>query len=184
MLAYDSDARSEKRGKRQEAASEKRQPSGMDIKDVTVGMEVEIVSSGFKGSVTSLPDDKGNLSVLCGIINYKTNVSDLIPVADEQKKDRKDPGTGKRMSLSHARTISTELNIIGCTVDEGIARLEKYLDDAMMSGLEIVRIVHGKGTGALRKGIHDYLRRQSYIKSYKLAELGEGDSGVTVVTFR
>ena len=89
-----------------------------------------------------------------------------------------------RYSINKSATIKPEINLLGCTVDEGIMRLEKYLDDAMIAGLESVRIVHGKGTGALRKGIHDYLRRQKFIKSYKLAEFGEGDAGVTVVTFR
>ena len=89
-----------------------------------------------------------------------------------------------RYSINKSATIKPEINLLGCTVDEGIMRLEKYLDDAMIAGLESVRVVHGKGTGALRKGIHDYLRRQKFIKSYKLAEFGEGDAGVTVVTFR
>ncbi|HAL32665.1 MAG TPA: endonuclease MutS2 [Lachnospiraceae bacterium] len=169
---------------RQEAASEKRRHSGMDIKDITIGMEVEIVSSGFKGSVTSLPDDKGNLSVLCGIINYKTNVSDLIPAEDKEKKSRKDPGAGKRMSLSHARTISTELNIIGCTVDEGLAKMADYLDDAYMSNLAEVRIVHGKGTGKLREAVQRELKKTKYVKSFRTGEYGEGDAGVTIAVFK
>lgn len=169
---------------RQEAASEKRRHSGVDIKDITIGMEVEIVSSGFKGSVTSLPDDKGNLSVLCGIINYKTNVSDLIPAEDKEKKSRKDPGAGKRMSLSHARTISTELNIIGCTVDEGLAKMADYLDDAYMSNLAEVRIVHGKGTGKLREAVQRELKKTKYVKSFRTGEYGEGDAGVTIAVFK
>ena len=73
---------------------------------------------------------------------------------------------------------------LGNTVDEAIARLEKYLDDAMIAGLTSVRVVHGKGTGALRKGIHEYLRKLKFVKTYKLAEFGEGDAGVTIVTFK
>ena len=98
--------------------------------------------------------------------------------------DNKGSGTRDRYSINKSASIKPEINLLGCTVDEGVAKLEKYLDDALIAGLPSVRIVHGKGTGALRKGIHEYLRHLKFVKSYQLAELGEGDSGVTVVTFR
>ena len=80
--------------------------------------------------------------------------------------------------------ISSEINLLGRTVDEALAELEKYLDDAYLSHLETVRIVHGKGTGALRNAVWDRLKKIKYVKSYRLAEYGEGDAGVTIVTFK
>ena len=94
------------------------------------------------------------------------------------------PTESSAYGLSKAGTISVELNLIGCTTDEAIPKLEKYLDDACLSHLETVRIVHGKGTGALRNAVWNYLKRMKYVKSYKLAEYGEGDAGVTIVTFK
>ena len=165
-----------------------RKPSGIDPKDISVGMDVEIVSSGFKGTVSTLPDNKGNLVVLCGIIKYKTNCSDLVPTVIRDpfdKKSRSRSSSGSSLSgLSHAMTISPELNIIGSTTAEGIARLDKYLDEAYMSHLGEVRIVHGKGTGALRNAVREELRAIQYVKDFRSGEYGEGDAGVTIVTFR
>ena len=161
----------------------KKQPDkvpGMDAKDIRMGMGVEIVSSGFKGTVVSLPDGKGNLSVLCGIINYKTNVKDLLP-AEVENPEKNAGRTIKSAHLSHAQTISTELNIIGLTVDEGLSRMYEYLDDAYMSHLSEVRIVHGKGTGKLRDAVQRELKKIKYVKSYRAGEYGEGDAGVTIV---
>ena len=83
--------------------------------------------------------------------------------------------------MGKARTIKPEINLLGLTVDEAIMELDKYLDDACLSHLNQVRVVHGKGTGALRKGVHEYLKKQSYVKSFRLGEFGEGDAGVTIV---
>ena len=161
--------------------------------DFKVGDRVFVTSLSLEGTVKSPANKNGEVLVQMGFLSSKVNYKDLElletkedQARNEQKKKGRIPADrrGDRYSMNKSSTIKPEINILGCTVDEGIAKLEKYLDDAMMAGLESVRIVHGKGTGALRKGIHDYLRRQSYIKSYKLAELGEGDSGVTVVTFR
>ena len=155
----------------------------MDASDITLGMGVEIASSGFKGTVGTLPDSRGNLSVLCGIMTYKTNIRDLIPAAPREDKGNKKLSRGSS-SLSHAGTIATELNIIGCTVDEGIARIMDYLDDAYMSHLHQVRIVHGKGTGKLREAVNRELKKIKYVASARSGEYGEGDAGVTVVTFK
>ena len=108
--------------------------------------------------------------------NLKLLAPEKAPKPQHQPKDR--------YSINKAATINPEINLLGNTVDEAIARLEKYLDDAMIAGLTSVRVVHGKGTGALRKGIHEYLRKLKFVKSYKLAEFGEGDAGVTIVTFK
>ena len=86
-----------------------------------------------------------------------------------------------KIAMSKSLSVSPEINLLGKTVDEAVSELDKYLDDALLSHLNTVRIVHGKGTGALRKGIHEYLRRQKHVKSYRLGEFGEGDAGVTIV---
>lgn len=163
-------------------------PSGIAPKNISVGMDVEIVSSGFKGTVATLPDNKGNLVVLCGIIKYKTNCSDLVPTVIRDPLDRKGrsrTSSGNSLSgLSHAMTISPEFNIIGMTAADGIAALDKYLDEAYMSHLGEVRIVHGKGTGALRNAVREELRAIQYVRDFRSGEYGEGDAGVTIVTFK
>ena len=170
---------------RQESAKKRPRPesAGIDAKDIKTGMEVEIVSSGFKGTVTSLPDGKGNVSVQCGIINYKTSIKDLIP-ADTGVKPKQKLKSSGTAHLSHAQTISAELNIIGLTIDDGLARMWDYLDDAYMSHLAEVRIVHGKGTGRLREAVQRELKKIKYVKSFRAGEYGEGDAGVTIVTFK
>lgn len=157
--------------------------SGIEAQDIAIGMSVEIVSSGFRGTVTTIPDAKGNLSVLCGIINYKANIKDLRP-AESEKPEKKKAYVSGISSLSHAKTISTELNIIGMNVDDGLAKMGDYLDDAYMSHLSEVRIVHGKGTGKLRDAVQRELRKVKYVKSFRQGEYGEGDAGVTIVKFK
>ena len=148
-----------------------------------VGDPVFVTTLSLNGTVKSPANKNGDVLVQMGFLTSTVNYKDL-ELLDKPKSDDKDRRSRDRYSINKSATISPEINLLGCTVDEGILRLEKYLDDAMIAGLESVRVVHGKGTGALRKGIHEYLRRQSFVKSYKLAEFGEGDAGVTVVTFR
>ncbi|MBQ9443993.1 MAG: endonuclease MutS2 [Lachnospiraceae bacterium] len=160
---------------------------GIDADKIRPGMEVRIVSSGFEGKVSSMPDGKGNLNVLCGIMNYKANVNDLVAVKRPDNGKAKNKDKREAMSsahLSHAQTISTEINIIGLTVDEGLARLAEYLDDAYMSHLSEVRIVHGKGTGKLRDAVRSELKRIKYVSSYRAGEYGEGDAGVTIAKLK
>ncbi|MBQ9605991.1 MAG: endonuclease MutS2 [Lachnospiraceae bacterium] len=170
---------------RQESPVHKKNPetAGLDAKDIKPGMAVEIVSSGFKGTVAALPDAKGNLTVQCGIINYNTNIKDLILAATDSKS-KPEVKVSRTAHLSHAQTISTELNIIGLTVDEGLAKMWEYLDDAYMSHLGEVRIVHGKGTGKLRDAVQKELKKIKYVKSFRRGEYGEGDAGVTIVTLK
>ena len=165
--------------------------------DFKIGESVRILSMGLEGTISSLPDSKGNLYIQCGIMQMQANMNDVEFI---QTQDITGPGyygkakkSGKRektseyrsgMGLSKASTMSMELNLIGDTTDEAIPRLEKYLDDAYLSHLETVRIVHGKGTGALRNAVWNQLKRIKYVKSYRLAEYGEGDAGVTIVTFK
>jgi len=164
--------------------------TGVNPKDLHIGDMVKIISMGLKGTVSTLPDAKGNLTVQCGIIKSKANVKDLCLVQEETitapgLTKKKVSGTGSGgIKMSKSMSISYECNLIGKTVDEAIAVLEKYLDDAYLSHIPSVRIVHGKGTGALRNGVTNYLKRCSYVKSYRAGEHGEGDAGVTIVEFK
>ncbi len=150
-----------------------------------LGDSVKILSMGLKGTVSSLPDQKGTLFVQCGIIRSQTNIKDLVlidePTITTPALNR--TGTGK-IKMSKSFSISPEINLLGKTVDEAIALLDKYLDDAYLAHLSSVRIVHGKGTGALRNGVQNHLRRCKYIKSFRLGEFGEGDAGVTIAEFK
>ena len=153
--------------------------------DFKLGETVRVLSMNLSGTVSTLPDAKGNLFVQMGILRSQVNIADL-EITDEaviQTKQLQKTSTGK-MKLNKAMNISPEINLLGKTVDEAIAVLDKYLDDAYLSHMSPVRVVHGKGTGALRKGVHEYLRRLKYVKSYRLGEFGEGDAGVTIVEFK
>ncbi|SFL37210.1 DNA mismatch repair protein MutS2 [Lachnospiraceae bacterium KH1T2] len=157
--------------------------AGIDPKKIKMGDEVKIVSMGLHGTVNSLPDSKGNLFVQCGIIKYKANASDLIfekPKNDTKKTKVK---SGQK-SLSHAGTIKTECMLLGMTGFDAEQTLSHYLDEAYLSHLPQARIVHGKGSGVLRKVVHDFLKRCKYVESFRLGEFGEGDAGVTIVTFK
>lgn len=158
----------------------------LTAKDLRLGDGVKILSLNLKGTVSSLPDSHGNLFVQAGIMRMKVNLSDLERNLDEAgitgPKLAK-TGAGK-IKMSKSSSVSTEINLLGKTVDEALAELDKYLDDAYLAHLPSVRIVHGKGTGALRKGVHNYLKKQRHVKSYRLGEFGEGDAGVTIVEFK
>lgn len=151
--------------------------------DFKVGDPVFVTTLSLKGTVKSPANKNGDIIVQMGFLSSTVNYKNL-ELLDAKKENTQENKPKDRYSINKAATISPEINLLGNTVDEAVARLEKYLDDAMIAGLSSVRVVHGKGTGALRKGIHEYLRRQKFIKSYKLAEFGEGDAGVTIVTFR
>lgn len=151
--------------------------------DFKVGDPVFVTTLSLKGTVKSPANKNGDIIVQMGFLSSTVNYKNL-ELLDAKKENAQENKPKDRYSINKAATISPEINLLGSTVDEAVARLEKYLDDAMIAGLSSVRVVHGKGTGALRKGIHEYLRRQKFIKSYKLAEFGEGDAGVTIVTFR
>ncbi len=155
-------------------------------KKLKIGDSVKVLSMNLKGTIHTLPDAKGNLFVQMGILRSQVNIRDLILLEDEtspNSKQYKKTGAGK-IKMSKSASISTEINLIGKTVDEAIAVLDKYLDDAYLAHLPSVRIVHGKGTGALRNAVHSHLKRQKYVKSYHLGEYGEGDAGVTIADFK
>lgn len=150
----------------------------LTVNDITPGMNVHVNSLNTDGTVTVRPDSKGNVMVQCGIITSKVNVRDLSPAENIPVPVPKNVG---KLKLGKSATIKSELNVIGMTVDEAVMEVDKYLDDACLSHLAKVRIVHGKGTGALRSGIHSYLSRCRIVKNYYLAAHGEGDAGVTIV---
>lgn len=155
--------------------------------DFTPGVDVKIISMDLTGHVHTKPDQKGNLSVQCGIMNINTNISDLELIDAPDNKSGKE--FAKKFSsssggLSKSGSISSEINLIGLKVDEAIPKLDKYLDDAYLSHLLSVRVVHGKGTGALRSAITQHLKKISYVDSFRAGEFGEGDAGVTIVNFK
>lgn len=158
-------------------------------KTLKLGDGVRVLSMNLKGTVSTLPDAQGNLFVQMGILRSKVNLSDLELLNETSisgsglGSHRKGSGnSGIKMSKSFA--ISPEINLLGLTVDEAVAQLDKYLDDAYIAHLSQVRVVHGKGTGALRAGIHKHLKRLKYVKEFRLGEIGEGDTGVTIVVFQ
>ena len=157
----------------------------VDPKKLKKGDSVKIISMNLKGIVNTLPDTRGNLFVQCGIMRMQTNVNDLVPVKEETitAPALQRTNTGK-LKMSKSFSVSSEINLLGCTVDEAIAKLDKYLDDAYLAHLPSVRVVHGKGTGALRSAVQSHLKRLKNVKEYRLGEYGEGDAGVTIVTFK
>ena len=171
----------------------------VDPKKLKKGDSVKIISMNLKGIVNTLPDARGNLFVQCGIMRMQTNINDLVPVKEETitAPALQRTNTGK-LKMSKSFSVSSEINLLGCTVDEAIAKLDKYLDDAYLAHLShwgdepdkylahlpSVRVVHGKGTGALRSAVQSHLKRLKYVKEYRLGEYGEGDAGVTIVTFK
>lgn len=192
--------------------SKKPQPQQKSIspKSLKIGDGVKVISMNLKGTVSSLPNAKGDLYVQMGILRSLVNVKDLAllnessisgPGLDSStgstgsrsagKNGAKTPGAfGKGKSsqsgikMSKSFSVSPEINLIGLTVDEAVPELDKYLDDAYLAHLPQVRVVHGRGTGALRAGVHKHLKRLKYVKEFHLGEFGEGDTGVTIVTFK
>ena len=157
-------------------------------KQLKLGDSVRILSMGLKGTVSSLPDHKGSLFVQCGIIRTQTNINDILPIRENDVTGPANLSVGRtstgRMKMSKSLSVSTEINLLGMTTDEALSQLDKYLDDAYLAHLPSVRIVHGKGTGALRSAVQQYLRRVKYVESFRLGEHGEGDAGVTIATFK
>lgn len=165
------------------AVKPQKQKKKYKASDFRLGESVKVLSMNLTGTIHSLPDSRGNVTVQMGILRSQVNISDLEIIEEPAPySSKKFSRTSKSsMKMGKSLSVSPEINLLGKTVDEAVAELDKYLDDALLSHLNTVRVVHGKGTGALRKGIHEYLRRQKHVKSYRLAEFGEGDAGVTIV---
>ena len=154
--------------------------------DFHIGDKVHVRSLNLDGTVHTLPNAKGEISVTMGILNSTVNISDceiIEEASTTEKLKSKSSGIGK-LRMSKTATISPEINLIGMTTDQAIMTLDKYLDDAYISHISPVRVVHGKGTGALRNAVHNYLKRQKHVKSFRLGAYGEGDYGVTIVEFK
>ncbi len=170
------------------AAPKPRNAKGLKASDLKLGDSVKILSMGLSGTVNSLPDHKGNLFIQCGIIRTQANISDLILLQENDVTGPANLRVGKtstgKMKMSKSLSVSTEINLLGMTTDEALSQLDKYLDDAYLAHLPSVRIVHGKGTGALRNAVQQHLRRVRYVESFRLGEFGEGDAGVTIATFK
>ncbi len=153
-------------------------------KSLKLGDTVKVLSLNAKGSVSSLPDAKGNLFVQCGIIRSKVSIKDLVLIEDQSIAQTLESTSFSSIRRQKSSTIRPEINLLGCKVDEALSKLDKYLDDAYLSPLKSVRIVHGKGTGALRTAIWSHLKTLSYIKSFRPGDYGEGDAGVTIAEFK
>ncbi len=169
----------------QTAIPKKARAASQAPKTLRVGDRVRILDMNLTGTVHTLPDSKGNLYVQAGIMRYQVNRDDLAVLEEEPpaKASRGKTGSGN-LGMSKTISVSPEINLIGMTVDEALHSLDKYLDDAYLAHLKSVRIVHGKGTGALRTAVQNHLRKQNYIEEYHLGEFGEGDTGVTIATFK
>ena len=169
---------------------ETRKPhKAINPKTLKLGDGVRVLSMNLNGTVSSLPDAQGNVFVQMGILRSKVNISDLEllqenSVSGPGLESRKKGSGSSNIKMSKSFGISPEINVLGMTVDEAVAQLDKYLDDAYIAHLPQVRIVHGKGTGALRAGIHKHLKRLKYVKEFHLGGFGEGDAGVTIVVFK
>ena len=168
-------------------------------KKLKIGDGVKVLSMNLKGTVSTLPNARGDLYVQMGILRSLVNIRDLELLNEKDisatlgdgsslsygGKTAKSKGSGSsQIKMSKSSTISAEVNLIGMTVDEAVPAMEKYLDDAYLAHLQTVRVVHGRGTGALKNACHKRLRQLKYVKEFRLGQFGEGDSGVTVVTFK
>lgn len=159
--------------------------SGLKAKDLFIGADVRILSLNSAGTVSTLPNDKGDLFVQAGLLRTKVNIRDLELIKQPKPEKNKTKNTGSgRIGMSKAATMHQEVNLIGMTVDQAMPVMEKYLDDAYLAHMTQVTVIHGRGTGALRTAVHNRLKKLKYVKSYRLGEFGEGNMGVTIVTFK
>lgn len=168
---------------------ESRPHKAINPKTLRIGDSVKVLSMNLKGVISTLPDTKGNLFVQMGILRSQVNINDLELIPESSingpgLEGRKKGSGSSNIKISKSASVSPEINLLGMTVDEALPLLDKYLDDAYIAHLQQVRIVHGKGTGALRTGIHKHLKRVKVVKEFHLGEFGEGDAGVTIVVFK
>ena len=152
--------------------------------DIRIGDSIKVISLGLKGTINSMPDSKGNLFVNIGAMRTKVKLDDLVLVPPEEDKTASRKTSSGKIGMAKSLAVSQEINLLGKTVDEAVAALDKYLDDAAIAHLDQVRIVHGKGTGALREGVQKYLRKNKHVASFRLGEFGEGDAGVTIAKLK
>ncbi len=162
----------------------------LSAKTLQIGDTVKVLSLNMVGTVSTLPNAKGDLYVQMGILRSQVNIKDLEMAEDTAGAEAKTGGSqkqktgGGKIKMSKSFSVSPEINLIGMTTDEAVPQLDKYLDDAYLARLPQVRVVHGRGTGALRTAVHKKLKKLKYVKEFRLGEFGEGDSGVTIVVFK
>lgn len=166
-------------------SQKKQSKSSASSKDLKVGDSVNVISLGLKGTVSTLPNARGDLFVQMGILRSQVNIKDIEPIDEEVVSA---PGLSKTQSgkikMSKSATIHPDINLIGKTVDEALMDLDKYLDDAYLAHLPQVTVIHGRGTGALKNAVHAHLKKLKYVKSFRVGGFGEGDHGVTIVEFK
>ncbi len=154
-------------------------------KSLEIGDSVFVTSIGIRGTVSTLPNPKGDLIVQMGALSSQVNVKDLEAVENEEKKPLSDNSTKSgKIKMSKSATIRPEINLIGKTVDEAISLLDKYLDDAYLAHIPMVTVIHGRGTGALRNAVHGFLKKSKYVKEYRVGGYNEGNTGATIVEFK
>ena len=170
-----------KKGTLEDKKEKKKAVSGQKSSDFKIGDLVRVLSLDTEGHIIALADSKGLFTVEMGILTSRFPASDLL-ILEEEKVKAPTVRAAREGNIHKGYTFKPELNLLGKTVDEAIMELDKFLDDALLAHAVTVRIVHGKGTGALRKGIHEHLRTLRFVKDYRLGEFGEGDAGVTVVS--
>lgn len=163
---------------------QKRKKRTIKASDLMIGSNVHILTLNANGTVSTLPNEKGDLFVQAGLLRTQVNIRDLELLPDTKPKQEKRQSGSGRIRIDKASSVRQEVNLIGMTVDEAMPVLNKYLDDAYLAHMSQVTVIHGRGTGALRKAVHQQLARLKYVKSYRLGEFGEGDMGVTVVSFK
>lgn len=156
-----------------------------EIKDLKIGDTVKIVDMDQEASVMRLPDKNGMVRVQAGIINMDVHITGLARVEDKTSKELADKYVKSRSSyISKTKNVSTEIDLRGQTLDEAVMNTEKFLDDCYLAGISPVTIIHGKGTGILRKGIHEMLKKHKYVKSFRLGTFGEGEDGITIAELK
>ena len=155
----------------------------ISIEDVKIGKQVFVPSLSQSGNIISLPDKDNNVLVQLGVIKMTLNINQLEASNSEQKNIKKDVKYHKEHSMK-IKAISPEINVIGKNVDEACMEIDKYLDECALSGLITVSIIHGKGTGILRKGVQSFLKTHPHVKSYRDGLYGEGEQGVTIVELK
>lgn len=165
--------------------SKQKSGKGTSSKDLKIGASVNVISLGLKGTISTLPNAKGDLYVQMGILRSLVNIKDIELLEEDiitpQGYNRTQSG---KIKMSKSATIHPDINLIGKTVDEALSDLDKYLDDAYLAHLPQVTVIHGRGTGALKNAIHAHLKKLSYVKSFRIGAFGEGDQGVTIVEFK
>ncbi len=166
------------------AAQGPKKKGNLTAGEIRIGDRVRVLSLGVDAVVDTMPDEKQMLFISSGMLRTKVSVKDLEKTADAPQQPKPVKSSAGNLRMSKSSFAASEINLLGKTVDEAVAELGKFLDDAYLARLPEVRIVHGKGTGALRTGIHKYLKKDKHVKEFRLGEYGEGDSGVTIAKLR